>query len=224
MTAIWKKRLLAIILAVLAAAVCYGLWRTGLLQRLSNKDELIQSLRAGGPKGPLLCVAMQFVQVVIFAIPGEITQFASGYVFGAPLGFLYSVVGIMLGSAFNFYFARVFGRPALERFISHATLDKMDHALNSAKGKSALFLLFLLPGMPKDAMSYGAGIAEIGLGEFVVVTGLARSPSLLFSVLLGAQAEQRNYRAMVITALVGVAAIGGYYFYERRRKQNAGAP
>jgi uncharacterized membrane protein YdjX (TVP38/TMEM64 family) len=223
MRSIWKKRLVALILAAVAAALCYGLWRTGLLQRLSNKDKLIQSLRASGAEGPLLCVAVQFVQVVIFVIPGEITQFAAGYVFGAWLGFLYSVAGIMMGSAFNFYFARVFGRPALERFIPGATLDKIDAALTSAKGKSALFLLFLLPGMPKDAMSYAVGITEIGLGEFVVVSGLARSPALLFSLMLGAQAEQQNYRAMVITGVVGLAAIGGYYFYERRRRQRTEA-
>ena len=139
--------------------------------------------------------------------------------FGAWLGYLYSVVGIMLGSAFNFYFARVFGRPALGRFMSHATLERIDTALNNAKGKSALFLLFLLPGMPKDAMSYGAGLTAITLGEFIVITGLARSPALLFSVLLGSQAERRDYRAMILTGAVAAVAIGTCYLYERRRRR-----
>ena len=67
-----------ILLAVLAGV---ALWRAGILRELSNKDQLIQLLRDGGIKGPLLCVAAQFVQVVIFVIPGEITQFAAGYVF-----------------------------------------------------------------------------------------------------------------------------------------------
>ena len=222
MTAIWKKRLIAIILLLLAACVCYGLWRSGVLQRLGNKDQLISSLRSAGVTGPLLCIAVQFAQVVIFVIPGEITQFAAGYVFGAGLGFLYSIAGIMLGSAFNFYFARAFGRPALEKFIPRATLEKIDTAVSGAKGKSALFVLFLLPGLPKDALSYGAGLAAMSLGEFVVITGTARTPALLFSVLLGSQVEQRDYRAMVITAVVGVVAIGACYFYERRRRRAQG--
>ena len=218
MTALWKKRLLAIILLLLTAGVSYALWRSGVLARLGHKDELIQSLRGAGVRGPLLCVAVQFVQVVIFFIPGEITQFAAGYVFGAWLGFLYSAIGIMLGSGFNFFFARVFGRPVIEKFISAGTLDKIDHALNNMKGKSALFLVFLMPGLPKDALSYGAGLSNLGLAEFVLISGLGRAPAMLFSTLLGAQAEKRDYKSMVITGIVGVLVIAAYYLYERRRK------
>lgn len=219
MTAIWKKRAIALILVVLAAFLSYELWRTGVLARISNKDELIQSLRAAGVKGPLLCMAVQFVQVVIFVIPGEITQFAAGYVFGAWLGFLYSIIGIMLGSAFNFFFARVFGRPAIEKFIPGPTLEKIDRALNNVKGKSAMFLLFLLPGLPKDALSYGAGLSNMGLAEFVVISGLARSPAMLVSTLLGSQAYQQQYRSMIIVAVVAGLAIVGYFLYERRRRR-----
>src|SRR6516225_5809213 len=94
------------------------LWHAGFLDELLDEDRLIAALRKEGAAGPLLCIAAQFVQVVIFAIPGEITQLAAGYVYGAWRGFLYSIVGIMAGSAFNFYFARIVGRPTLERFIS----------------------------------------------------------------------------------------------------------
>ena len=219
MTANWKKRLLAIILLFVAAAICYELWRSGVLARLADKDQLIESLRGAGVKGPLLCIAVQFAQVVIFVIPGEITQFASGYVFGAWMGFVYSVIGIMAGSAFNFYFARVFGRPALEKFIPGATLDKIDTALNNAKGKSAMFLLFLLPGLPKDAMCYGAGLSTMDLVEFIVISGLARSPAMLLSIMLGAQAYSRQYSRMIITAVVGALAVAGYFLYQRRRRR-----
>jgi uncharacterized membrane protein YdjX (TVP38/TMEM64 family) len=221
MTAIWKKRLIALILVAIAALVSYELWRAGVLARISDKNELVNSLRVGGVKGPLLCVAVQFVQVVIFVIPGEITQFAAGYVFGAWLGFLYSIIGIMLGSAFNFFFARVFGRPALEKFIPGPTLEKIDRALNNAKGKSAMFLLFLLPGLPKDALSYGAGLSNMGLAEFVIISGLGRSPAMLATTLGGALAYQRQYRGMIIVAAVAGLAIGAYFLYERRRGRAA---
>ncbi len=151
---------LAITLVILLIGGGIWLWHTGVVEELFNRDQLVAALRHEGPIGPLLCIAAQFVQVVIFAIPGEITQVAAGYVFGAWRGLLYSIIGIMAGSAFNFYFARIVGRPALERVISRKTLDKVDKALASAKGKSALFLLFLLPGAPKDAMCYGQASAQ----------------------------------------------------------------
>ncbi len=224
MTSNWKKRLAAIFLVLFVVAGFAGLWRTGLLGRLAHREALVESLRSAGVRGPLLCIAVQFAQVVIFVIPGEITQFAAGYVFGGPLGFVYSIVGIMLGSAFNFFFARLVGRPVLEKMISRRTLDKMDGALNNMKGKSALFFLFLLPGAPKDAMSYGAGLSNMNLVEFVVVTGLARSPAMIASIVLGSQAYQRDYSAMILTAAVVILAIGGYYVYERRRTRLASNP
>ena len=200
------------------------LWRAGIIQRLSNKDALVAWLQNAGYRGPLLCIAIQFVQVVIFVIPGEITQFASGYVFGAWHGLLYSIAGIMLGSAFNFYFARFAGRPTLERLIGRRTMERVDRLLNSARGKSAVFILFLIPGTPKDAMCYGAGLSTLGLGEFVVISGLARLPALLSSTLLGSQASKHNYRAMVITAAVAGVVIAAYYLYQRYRTKPENDP
>lgn len=203
----------------------YFAGRFGLFSRLSDYDQLVEFMRREGAAGPLICVGVQFVQVVIFAIPGEITQFAAGYVFGAARGFLYSVAGIMLGSAFNYSFARLVGRPVMERFMGERLLNKVDGLLESRKGKSALFVLFLLPGMPKDAMSYGAGLSRLGMGEFIVISGLARAPALLFSTLMGAQLYERDYRAIAMTAVVGLLAIGGFYWYEtRRRAHRHGAP
>jgi uncharacterized membrane protein YdjX (TVP38/TMEM64 family) len=214
-----KKLGMAAGLASLLAVGILALWQFDLLQVLSNKDRLVDWLRAPGARGPLFCIAAQFIQVVAFAIPGEITQFAAGYVFGIWKGFAYSVVGIMLGSAFNFYFAQVAGRPALARLLGTATLDKVDLLLSSAKGKSAIFLLFLLPGAPKDAMCYGAGLSNMGRWEFVVITGLARSPALIASIVLGSQASKRNYDAMLLTGVAAAAAVLGCYFYGRRRKR-----
>lgn len=210
---------LAVGLALLLAAGIFLLWDFDLLQVVSNRDRLVGWLRAPGARGPLLCIAAQFIQVVIFAIPGEITQFAAGYVFGIWEGFVFSVLGIMLGSAFNFYFAQMVGRPTLTRLVGKVTLDKVDRLLNSEKGKSAIFLLFLLPGTPKDAMCYGAGFSNIGIWEFVVITGLARTPALIASIVLGSHASERNYYAMVLTGLAMAAAVLGYYFYERRRNR-----
>jgi uncharacterized membrane protein YdjX (TVP38/TMEM64 family) len=193
------------------------LWHTGMLLRISSKDHLIALLREGGSTGALLCIAVQFLQVVIAAIPGEITSFAAGYVFGAWRGFVYSAIGITLGSAFNFWLARVLGRPMLERLIGRDTLAKLDRLLASAKSKSAMFLLFLLPGLPKDILSYAAGFSDLGILEFVVLSGLARSPALLASVLVGAGVSRRDYRSVIAIALLVLVAIGGYYWYQRRR-------
>src|SRR5256884_7624833 len=132
-----RKSLLPVGLIVLLVAAVAVLWHTGVLHRISSKDHLIALLREGGPSGALWCIAVQFLQVVIAAIPGEITSFAAGYVFGAWRGFLYSTIGVTLGSAFNFWFARVVGRPTLERLIGRDRRAQSGPSLRGARGQSA---------------------------------------------------------------------------------------
>ena len=211
-----------ILLLVIGGGV---LWHTGVLHRISSREHLIALLRGGGATGALLCIAVQFLQVVIAVIPGEITSLAAGYVFGPWRGFFYSAIGVTLGSAFNFWFARVVGRPALERLVSRDTLARLDRSLASARSKSAMFLLFLLPGLPKDILCYAAGFSGMSLFEFVVLSGLARSPALLASVLIGAGVSRGDYRSVIAIALLVLLAIGGYYWYQRyNRMASASEP
>ena len=220
MTRKWLLPVGLIVLLVVGVAV---LWHMGVLHRISNKDHLIALLREGGPTGALLCIAVQFLQVVIAAIPGEITSFAAGYVFGAWRGFLYSAIGVTLGSAFNFWFARVVGRPTLERLIGRDRLAKIDRSFGSARSKSAMFLLFLLPGLPKDLLSYAAGFSGMTIIEFLVLSGLARSPALLASVMIGAGVSRGDYRSVIAISLLVLLAIGGYYWYHRRNRASGSA-
>ena len=220
MTRKWLLPVGLIALLVVGVAV---LWHTGVLHRISNKDHLIALLRQGGPTGALLCIAAQFLQVVIAVIPGEITTFAAGYVFGTWRGFLYSAVGVALGSAFNFWFARVVGRPTLERLIGRDRLATIERSLTSARSRSAMFLLFLLPGLPKDLLCYAAGFSGMSILEFLVLSGLARSPALLASVMIGAGVSRGDYRSVIAIALLVLVAIGGYYWYQRRLRTSGSA-
>jgi uncharacterized membrane protein YdjX (TVP38/TMEM64 family) len=214
------SRIVAAIGVILVVLGVVALWRTGTLRELSNKEQIIQSLREDGIKGPLLCVATQFVQVVIFFIPGEITQFAAGYVFGVWRGLLYSSVGILLGSAFNFYFARFVGRLALEAIVNPSTVAKIDLQFAKAKTKTAIFVLFLLPGAPKDALCYAAGFSHMRLLEFLVISGLGRLPALFASLLFGSRLYHGDLISMTTIGLLAALSFLGYYLYERRRGGN----
>ncbi|MBI1356510.1 MAG: hypothetical protein GC160_19385 [Acidobacteria bacterium] len=215
----WRSRLhtlapfaAGVVLLLLAAAA----WKLGWFERLRDVDALAEELRQEGWKGALLCIAAQFVQVVIFMIPGEITQVAAGYVFGLWVGFFYSVVGIMAGSACAYGLGKALGRPTFLKIFGEEALQRMVAAVNSERGVWGLFLLFLAPGAPKDAMSYGSGLAGVGLGRFLLVSGLGRLPALFFSTLFGAQAFERDWRSLLWTALVAGAAGLAFWLVRRR--------
>ncbi|MEZ5365086.1 MAG: VTT domain-containing protein [Bryobacterales bacterium] len=219
MAAIERLRKFAPWFAAVALVVAFLVtWKTGLIGRLSDYDRLIADMRSSGWRGPLICVAIQFAQVIIFFIPGEITQIASGYVFGAWRGFVFSTVGILLGSGVAFLLGRVIGRPTFEKIFGAETLHKLRHSAQSPKGRWAIFLLFLTPGAPKDAMSYGAGLSGWPLGRFVLISGMGRLPALLASTVFGGQLQERNYTAMAATAAVALAAGVGFYLYQRKAR------
>ena len=212
---IWSVVAIASLAAVLGLA-----WQRGWLYRLADRDRIVNWMRQGGAAGPMICIGIQFLQVVIFAIPGEITQIAAGYVFGAWWGFLYSIVGILLGSAFDFGLARVLGRPTVQRLLGSKRLAETDELLRSRKGRTAVFVLFLLPGMPKDAMSYCAGLTALRLSSFVALSVPARMPALLLSTLFGSEAYDGDYASMVwITVVAGILLAGATFYQWRRRSQ-----
>lgn len=193
-------------------------WALGWFDGLPQHDQLVHWMRREGIAGPLICIGIQFLQVVIFAIPGEITQFAAGYVFGAGWGFVYSIIGILCGAAFDFGFAKAVGRPVVERIIGTEKLERIDESLQSRKGHVAIFVLFLLPGTPKDAMSYAAGLTPLGLGRFLMLSVPARAPALLASTLFGSQAYDRNFTAMLWLGLGVVVLLVSTAYYQWRRK------
>ncbi len=213
------RKILALLLFLAFLGVGYYAFQSGWAARLGDYEQLVDTLRQEGIWGPLACVGVQFAQVVIFAIPGEVTQVAAGYVFGAWAGFLYSWVGIMLGSSCAYGFSRLVGRPVMERILGKKRLGKIDSALETKRGKSALFILFLIPGMPKDSMSFAVGLTEFKLGEFVVLSGLGRAPALLFSTMIGSQLYERDYFSLGLTVVVAGAAVAGFFLYERRRER-----
>ena len=203
---------------LLFAAAVYGLFRIGWLGQVSDYNRLVEILRQEGVWGPLTCIGVQILQVIVFMIPGEVTQVAAGYVFGAWVGFIYSWIGIMLGSVCAFGFSSLVGRAVVGRILGETRLTRINSALETHKGKSALFVLFLIPGIPKDSLCYAVGLTEFKLGEFLILSGLGRAPALLFSTMMGSQIYEQQYFSLGLTAILAVAIGGVAFFYIKKRR------
>lgn len=201
-----------IAIAVLVLAVG-AVWYVDWGSKFAWNERLADWMRREGIAGPLICIGVQILQVVIFAIPGEITQFAAGYVFGGTLGFAYSITGILIGSACNFGIAHAFGRPLVEKIVGADRLGRIDASLRSKRGSLAIFALFLMPGAPKDAMAYAAGLSALSIRRFLLLSIPARMPALLASTFMGSQLYNRNITALIWISAGVVIAIAGAAFY-----------
>jgi uncharacterized membrane protein YdjX (TVP38/TMEM64 family) len=207
----------------LAGLAWYVGWHA--FQHAGDVEHLFAAWRGNGFAGPLWCVALQALQVVVFFLPGEVLSFAAGYAFGTWHALAYSFLGIMVGSLFNFCLARAVGRPAMARFIKPSRLALVDRLLSRNHGRLAIFSLFLFPLGPTDALCYGAGFSGMSLLEFAAINGTARIPALLANVYLGARAASHNFVFVIIAGLLLLAALVGYplLVHYRNRRRTAAA-
>ena len=186
-----------------------------LWQTFQNPETIREDLRQSGPWAPLVFVLLQILQVVVFVIPGEVTQIAGGWLFGFLPGTLLSVTGIALGSALAFGLTRWLGEAFVHRIVGPKTVLKFDSLMASPRFVGSLFLLFLIPGIPKDVLCYVAGLAKVKFLAFLVISTVARLPGIFSSSLMGKAFFEGNWPLMISVAAAALVLFAlGWWFRE----------
>ena len=190
-------------------------WLAPVYEFLTDKDRVKAAIEAAGPLAPLLFIVIQALQVILAPIPGEATGFIGGYLFGVPLGLLYSTLGLALGSLAAFLLGQWLGKRFVTRIVSPETMQRFDF-LMERQGALIAFVLFLIPGFPKDYLSFILGLSPMDLWVFLLICTVGRIPGTLMLTLQGAQVYKGNYWTFLV--LVGVCVILAaltYYFREK---------
>ncbi|MDY2680331.1 MAG: VTT domain-containing protein, partial [Lentihominibacter sp.] len=120
-------------------------------------------------------------------------QFAAGYIYGFWIGYLLSLLGAAIGTVLTYYIARVLGHDAMHLIFGEEKIHQMLDTLNSKKAVVLVFLIFLIPGVPKDLCNYVAGLSEMKLKRFMIVSLIGRSPGMMGSLLIGLSIESGKY-------------------------------
>jgi len=175
-----------------------------------DQQEFKKTISSYGASGPLAYILLQVLQVVIAPIPGGAIEFLGGVLFGVKAGFIYSMIGLALGSWLAFSLARIFEKVAVEKFVSEQTLKKFDYLVEH-QGAILSFILFLIPGFPKDALCYILGLTPMHLGIFLVISIVGRIPGTLIATLQGTKAFEHQYILFLI--LLGLSALVILIFY-----------
>jgi uncharacterized membrane protein YdjX (TVP38/TMEM64 family) len=177
-----------------------------------NRHQLKGVISSFGAYSPLVYILVQVLQVVVAPIPGGAIEFLGGYLFGVKAGFLYSMIGVVLGSWVAFALARVFEKLAVEKFVSPRTRKKFDYLVGH-EGVILSFLLFLIPGFPKDALCYLLGLTPMHLGIFLTISTIGRIPGTLMACLQGGKAFDHQYKTMLILLGISTLVIMVFYIY-----------
>jgi uncharacterized membrane protein YdjX (TVP38/TMEM64 family) len=150
--------------------------------------------------------------VVIAPIPGGAIEFLGGVIFGVKAGFIYSIIGTLLGSWLAFSLARIFEKVAVEKFVSEQTRKKFDYLVEH-EGVVLSFILFAIPGFPKDALCYILGLTPMHFGIFLIISTVGRIPGTLIACLQGAKAFEHQYKLFMILLAISTGMILVFYIY-----------
>lgn len=194
-----------------------------MLELVSEPEAFRAWVDAYGLWGKLIFIGMVFFQVVIALVPGEPLEIGAGYAFGAIEGVVLCVIGITLGSLLIFALTRRFGVRFVEIFFDQKKISSVKFLQDAKKRDLLIFLVFFLPGTPKDLLTYFVGLTDIKLSHYLFIVSVARLPSIVTSTVGGsALGEQRYLLAVIVFAVTLVISGLGWWIYHvisKRRKR-----
>ena len=220
----YSKKRAASILTVFSVVLCVlsvigFLW---VRAKFSDVDVIKVWIEENYLLGSILMIFICALQVVIAFIPGELLEIASGYAFGSIMGSVVCTVGIVLGSTVAIVLARRFGRSLVESIYPKEKIDALPIINDPKKRNATVFLLFLIPGTPKDMLTYVIGLTSMSIPKYIALTTLARFPSVIMSTFSGdALGDNKLMLAMIaflVTAIVSGCGYLAYLFINGRSK------
>ncbi len=226
-----KHRLIIAVVSVLAVLLLLaGLARLigpPLLNAVRNKESFRLWIDAQGPWKYLIMVGIMTAQIIVALVPGAPVEMAAGYAFGLWGGVGLCLIGTAIGNAIVILLTRVFGMRMVRLFMDDDKILALTQRLTKEKKRMDLmiFLLFLIPGTPKDLMTYVAGLLPIPLSRYLILTSFARIPSMIGNALGGSMFGRQNYKAammtMAVVVLISLIVFFVYRNHERRKAQPA---
>jgi uncharacterized membrane protein YdjX (TVP38/TMEM64 family) len=210
-----KTIILFVILGLTAGSALLLLYRLGLLNLLTDRNRLLDFIREYRAYAVLVFVGLQTIQVVVAIVPGEATGLVGGILFGPAWGILFSILGLTLGSLIAFGLARLIGRPLVELFISQETISRYDYVMKH-KGRFLAFLLFFIPGFPKDILCYLLGLGHMRTGDFLIVSTAGRLLGTALLTFGGTALRDGRYGLFFAIIGIGIGAILLVMIYRER--------
>ncbi len=205
-----------VILIIIFVFLVIFFWRP-FAELFLSSQKIKEFILRFGILAPMALIALTAFQVLIAPIPGQAIGIVSGFIFGPILGTLLNMIGLVIGSYFAFVLARKLGRPFVEKILNKKIIKKFDK-LFLEKGIFALFLVYLLPFFPDDAICYIAGLTRIKIKTLIIISALGRFPGFLILNLVGAGMAYSNIIFIIIFLSIPIVLFFIIFFKEKFKK------
>lgn len=200
---------LILLILIVGVPVYILVWRHDLITDMSSLKDVLRYLKHfDSGRGAVIYLVLEVLQIVISVLPGQVFQIAAGMVLGVPMGLLLSIVGAVMGTTIVYFIARGLGEEAMKLVLGPERSEKLIRAFNSERSYMTIFLIYLIPGMPKDLMAYAAGISNVRFRAFLILSTVGRIPAMTISLLFGRMILAGNRTALItIAVLVAVGIV-----------------
>ncbi len=200
-------------LIILAAATALCIWLIPLVVSLKNPEvqaEFQASIESLGVLGVLAMLILQVLQIIVAIIPGEPIEILMGLMYGTFGGLFLTLLGIFIGQTIVFFAVKKLGIKFASRFVDVKKFSELSFLKSPEKRDSLIFLLFFIPGTPKDILTYFAPFTGINFARFIVIATLARIPSVISSTWAGSSISDGSIvKTVIIFAITGIIGIIG---------------
>lgn len=204
-----------VIFLLICAAITFFAWPQ-IKDFMSTPTAFPEYVKDHGVMSVFLYLAMQILQVVVAVIPGEFLEIGAGLAFGWFGGLLVAELGVALGTIVIFVVFRKLGKPLVNSLLGPKGLDRLEHLNKNKRRDTIIFLVYFIPGLPKDLLTYAAAFFDISLWRFLLITLIARIPSVISSTIAGQSIIDKDYKtAIIIFAVTGAIAVLGFIFSEK---------
>lgn len=219
-----QKRIFTAIIIVLvflftcALAVIIGKPMVDLVKDHARFRDFVEK---NGILSDIVFILMVIFQIIIAIVPGEPFELAAGYAFGNIRGTIDCMLAFLIGGIAVFLFVRKFGVKVVEIFFPIEKIRELEF-LNDPKRLNVMtFIVFLIPGTPKDLLSYFVGLTDMKLSVWIIITTVARFPSLITSVVIGNAINAQDYVfAVSVTVITAVLSGLGLLIYNKIKAKN----
>ena len=211
-----KIYLFAIIVALIFIGAVGYLVGKPMVEFVREPERFRAWVDSSGFVSRVIFVGMVVFQLIIALIPGEPLEMGAGYAFGAVEGTILCIIGCVIGSALVFLFVRRFGVKLVEVFFPREKIRSLRFLQDSRRLNLLTFIVFFIPGTPKDLLSYFIGLTDMKLGTWLFITAVARIPSIVTSTVTGDALGLKDYQFALIAFGVTLAlSLLGILVYRR---------
>lgn len=182
----------------------------------NDSEKLSAYIESFGYWGAFVLLIVQIFQIVVAIIPGEFAEFVSGTLYGTIFGSLICLMGIYVGEGLVCLLVKWFGRRFALKMAEEREFKKLKFLNDEKKLEYTIFLLFFIPGTPKDVLTYFVPMTKINISRFLLLSTIARIPTVVSSAYAGATFADGNFlQTLVVYIIIGAISLAGLFIHHR---------